>query len=198
MFMAKMTSYESQTQDGGFEAELQALLNEFEAFSIDLICRIWDDQDKNPLACRDILQALPPDFEDEPQWLQDLRIQQESFKSNERNDGKSTYREVLLIPKEEIKEEKEPQMTKLSAASKLPWKPKIIVTKTVTLTNANTITAVEDDEDEREIQWMICCEGSRDAAKSIGGAKRKAHVSKLFMKQPEIDRRMKRAATSMK
>jgi hypothetical protein len=193
-----MSTCESPTQDGDLEDELQELINEFEAFSINLICRIWDSQDKNPLACRDILRALPVDFEEEPQWLQELRIQQESVKSNERNDGKSTYREVLLIPKEEIKEEKESQMVKLSAPNKIPWKPKFVVTKTVT----STVTAINnpdmDDEDERELQWMICCEGSRDAAKSIGGMKRKAHVSKLFVKQPEIDRRMKRAATSMK
>lgn len=193
-----MITCESPTQDGGLEDELQELINEFEAFSINLICRIWDGQDKNSLACRDILRALPVNFEEEPQWLQELHIQQESVKSNERNDGKSTYREVLLIPKEDIKEEKESQMVKLSASNKIPWKPKFVVTKIVT----SNVTAINnsdvDDEDERELQWMICCEGSRDAAKSIGGAKRKAHVSKLFVKQPEIDRRMKRAATSMK
>lgn len=180
-----------------YPAELQQLIDDFEAFSLDLICRVWDTQNEDALSCRDILRALPDDFESEPAWLQEARLRDESARARAQHDAeKTTYKDVLLVPKEEPQEEAEPRPVVLSKAERLPWRPRIVVAKDAARPTATAAPAAadEDDEDEREIQWMICCEGSRDAYKATGGVKRKAFASKLFVRQPEADRRLKRAA----
>jgi hypothetical protein len=180
-----------------YPAELQRLIDDFEAFSLDLICRVWDTQSEDALSCRDILRALPDDFESEPAWLQEARLREEAARASAQHGAeKTTYKDVLLVPKEERQEEAEARPVVLSKAARLPWRPRLVVTKDAAqpAATAATTAADEDDEDEREIQWMICCEGSRDAYKATGGVKRKAFASKLFVRPPEMDRRLKREA----
>lgn len=180
-----------------YPTELQRLIDDFEAFSLDLICRVWDIQNEDALSCRDILRALPEDFESEPMWLQEARLKEEAARANVDLLGgdKTTYKDVLLVPKEE-QEEIELKPVVLSKAERQPWKPRIVVSKDAVrpASTAATTATDEDDEDERELQWMICCEGSRDAYKATGGVKRKAFASKLFVRKPEMDRRLKRDA----
>lgn len=177
------TDSEEERNGDSFPEGLQSLIDDFELFSFDLICKVWDDQQADTLACRDILRALPADFETEPLWLQQLRLQQEAAARTHTNDGKATYRDILLIPKEENEEETET----VASVNRAPWRPKLLITKDISTLTSKATTANNDyidDEDERERQWMICCDGSRDTLKRIGGAKRKFHASKLFVKKP--------------
>lgn len=193
-------SFEKAVSSTEFPAELQDLIDEFESFSIDLIHRVWEDQQQDCFACRDILRALPADFESGPAVLRrQIKPQEEIASATEvvKKCDKPTYKDIVLSSKETSGEEREEHVPlMLPSATRIPWKPKILVSKD-SLPGCETFKLAvvdEDDEDERELQWMICCEGSRDVIKVIGGMKRKAHK----LRKPDMDRRLKRAAIVMK
>ena len=188
----------------GEDRFVDELLDEFPSFSEELILRIYEDQNGNFRATRDILLALPPDFEfsmeDEMPTENDLVELPigATVESCQNKNAKATYKDMLLR-ENPVPIPQEPVMVTRTETKKI-WKPQIMIVKDSKKSAAtqNITSMIEDEEELQELNWLVCCEGSRDAAKILGAGRRKAAVSGIHVRSKEMDQKMKRLALKIK